>query len=129
MQPADLPEAWNEKYQRYLGITPATDREGVLQDVHWSWAYFGYFPTYSLGTVYAAQLEAALRAEVPDLDWQMAAGNFSRAFQWMRDHIHRRWQAVAPEGADRGGHGQAAKRRRLCDLSDAKVLGNLPVVD
>ncbi len=88
LKPADLPSAWNEKYQRYLGITPATDREGVLQDVHWSWAYFGYFPTYSLGTVYAAQLEAALRQDAPDLDWQMASGQFSQPLRWMREHVH-----------------------------------------
>ena len=86
--PADLPAVWNDKYQRYLGITPATDRGGVLQDVHWSWAYFGYFPTYSLGTVYAAQLEAALRRDVPDLDWQMASGDFSQPLSWMREHVH-----------------------------------------
>jgi carboxypeptidase Taq len=97
LQPADLPAAWNEKYQRYLGITPATEREGVLQDVHWSWAYFGYFPTYSLGTVYAAQLEAALRCAVPELDWQMAAGNFSQAFQWMRENIHRFGKLYRPK--------------------------------
>jgi carboxypeptidase Taq len=89
LQPADLPAAWNAKYRQYLGITPPTDREGVLQDIHWSWAYFGYFPTYSLGTVYAAQLEAALRCDVPDLDAQMAAGEWSAPLQWMRSHVHR----------------------------------------
>jgi carboxypeptidase Taq len=97
LRPADLPAAWNEKYQRYLGITPATEREGVLQDVHWSWAYFGYFPTYSLGTVYAAQLEAALRRAVPDLDWQMAAGDFGAAFRWMRENIHRHGKLLRPK--------------------------------
>ena len=89
LQPADLPSAWNAKYRAYLGITPPTDREGVLQDIHWSWAYFGYFPTYALGTVYAAQLEAALRREVSDLDEQMAAGEFAVPLKWMRDHVHR----------------------------------------
>jgi carboxypeptidase Taq len=89
VQPADLPAAWNAKYRDYLGIAPSTDREGVLQDIHWSWAYFGYFPTYSLGTVYAAQLEAALRRDVPDLDEQMAAGYFAAPLRWMRKHIHR----------------------------------------
>ena len=88
IRPADVPAVWNEKYLRYLGITPATDREGVLQDVHWSWGYFGYFPTYSLGTVYAAQLEAALRRDVPDLDRQMASGDFSQPLNWMREHVH-----------------------------------------
>jgi carboxypeptidase Taq len=89
LQPADLPAAWNAKYRAYLGITPPTDREGVLQDIHWSWGYFGYFPTYALGTVYAAQLEAALRRDVPDLDEQMAAGEFAAPLRWMRDRVHR----------------------------------------
>jgi carboxypeptidase Taq len=96
LKPADLPAAWNQKYQQYLGITPATEREGVLQDVHWSWAYFGYFPTYSLGTVYAAQLEAALRRGAPELDWQMAAGDFSQAFGWMRENIHHHGKRYRP---------------------------------
>jgi carboxypeptidase Taq len=61
----------------------------VLQDIHWSWGYFGYFPTYALGTVYAAQLEAALRRDVPDLDEQMAAGEFTAPLRWMRDRVHR----------------------------------------
>lgn len=87
--PADLPAVWNAKYRDYLGIAPCTDREGVLQDIHWSWGYFGYFPTYSLGTVYAAQLEAALRRDVPDLDEQMAAGHLTAPLGWMREHIHR----------------------------------------
>jgi carboxypeptidase Taq len=89
LQPADLPAAWNAKYRAYLGITPPTDREGVLQDIHWSWGYFGYFPTYALGTVYAAQLEAALRRDVSDLDEQMAAGEFAAPLRWMRDRVHR----------------------------------------
>ena len=97
LKPADLPDAWNEGYRRYLGITPPTEREGVLQDVHWSWAYFGYFPTYSLGTVYAAQLEAALRRAVPDLDGQMAAGDFHEAFNWMRDKVHRHGKLLRPK--------------------------------
>jgi carboxypeptidase Taq len=97
LRSVDLPAAWNEKYQQYLGITPATEREGVLQDVHWSWAYFGYFPTYSLGTVYAAQLEAALRREVPDIDWQMAAGDFGPAHRWMREKIHRHGKLYRPK--------------------------------
>ncbi len=97
LKPADLPAAWNEKYQRYLGITPATEREGVLQDVHWSWGYFGYFPTYSLGTVYAAQLEAALRRDVPDLDRRMAGGDFSQPLRWMREQIHAHGKLYRPK--------------------------------
>ncbi|MCX6031157.1 MAG: carboxypeptidase M32 [Chloroflexi bacterium] len=89
IRPADLPAVWNAKYQEHLGIVPPTDREGVLQDIHWSWAYFGYFPTYALGSVYAAQLEAALRRDVSDLDDQLAAGEFAAPLKWMRERIHR----------------------------------------
>lgn len=85
---ADLPDMWDAKYKEYLGITPPTRREGILQDVHWSWAYFGYFPTYSLGTVYAAQLEAALRRNVPDLDGQMMRGEFGAPLRWLRSNVH-----------------------------------------
>jgi carboxypeptidase Taq len=88
LRPAELPDAWNAKYRACLGINPPTDRQGVLQDIHWSWGMFGYFPTYSLGTVYAGQLEAALRRAVPDLDEQMAAGDFAAPLRWMRQHIH-----------------------------------------
>ncbi len=89
IRPADLPAVWNAKYQEYLGITPPTDSEGVLQDIHWSWGLLGYFPTYSLGTVYAGQLEAALRRDVPGLDDQLAAGEFAAPLEWMRERIHR----------------------------------------
>jgi carboxypeptidase Taq len=67
-----------------------------LQDIHWSWAYFGYFPTYALGSVYAAQLEAALRRAVPDLDDQLAAGEFAAPLKWMREHVHRRGSLYLP---------------------------------
>ena len=58
LQAADLPAAWSEKYKRYLGIEPPSDADGALQDVHWSAGLFGYFPTYSLGNLYAAQFFA-----------------------------------------------------------------------
>jgi len=93
---ADLPAVWNARYQEYLGITPPTDRDGVLQDIHWSWGLLGYFPTYSLGTVYAAQLEAALRRATPDLDAQMAAGEFGAALAWMREQIHQPGMTYRP---------------------------------
>ena len=68
LQVADLPGAWNEKYKKYLGITPPNDAEGVLQDVHWSGGLIGYFPTYSLGNLYAAQFFDQAGSELGDLD-------------------------------------------------------------
>ena len=127
IRPADLPRRGMSKYQRYLGITPATDREGVLQDVHWSWAYFGYFPTYSLGTVYAAQLEAALRRDVPDLDWQMASGDFSQPLRWMREHVHCHGKLYRPKELIEQATGKPPSAADYVDLSDAQVRANLQV--
>lgn len=85
----DLRDAWNAKYAQYLGITPPDDVKGILQDVHWSHGSFGYFPTYSLGSFYAAQFwEEAMRV-LPGLAGDVAEGNFSALLQWLRTNIHR----------------------------------------
>ena len=84
----DVPEAWNDKYEEYLGIRPETDAEGCLQDIHWSHGSFGYFPTYSLGSVLAAQLFAAAERELGDLDEQIRAGEFDELNGWLRENIH-----------------------------------------
>jgi carboxypeptidase Taq len=86
-----LPRLWNEKYQEYLGITPPNDAEGVLQDIHWSHGSFGYFPTYTLGNLYAAQIDAALRRAFPDFDERLARGSTGGgdfALDWLREHMY-----------------------------------------
>jgi carboxypeptidase Taq len=96
LEAAELPMAWNEKYQQYLGITPPNDREGVLQDVHWSAGLIGYFPTYSLGNLYAAQFFAQARKELGNLDETFGRGDFRPLLDWLRQNIHRhgqRWTA------------------------------------
>jgi carboxypeptidase Taq len=89
LAPADLPAAWSEKYRAYLGITPANDAEGCLQDIHWSAGLFGYFPTYTLGNIIAAQLFAKASADLPDLEARFAAGDFADLLGWLRDRVHR----------------------------------------
>ncbi len=89
---ADLPAAWNEKFQQYLGIRPESDARGVLQDVHWSAGLFGYFPTYTLGNLYAAQFFAHADKELGGLDEQFAAGQFGPLRDWLREKIHRQGQ-------------------------------------
>src|SRR5205823_1749489 len=74
---ADAPEAWNARMEEYLGITPPNAAQGVLQDIHWSGVGFGGFPSYTLGNVIGAQLFAQVHAEIPDLDAQIAAGEFA----------------------------------------------------
>ncbi|MCA9236812.1 MAG: carboxypeptidase M32 [Planctomycetales bacterium] len=85
----DLPEAWRAAYQRLLGVTPPNDAQGVLQDVHWSGGSFGYFPTYALGNLYAAQFFAQAARDLGDLDEQFARGEFQPLLDWLRTKIHR----------------------------------------
>jgi carboxypeptidase Taq len=85
----DVPEVWNEKMDEYLGVTPDTDAEGCLQDIHWSHGSFGYFPTYSLGSVLAAQLHEAAAAEIDDLDGHVEAGEFDALHEWLTANVHR----------------------------------------
>ncbi len=84
----DLPEAWNARMQEYLGITPPNDKLGVLQDVHWSSGYIGYFSTYALGNLISAQLWETMIADIPDLTDQFARGEFSALTEWMKSKIH-----------------------------------------
>ncbi|MGY0691733.1 carboxypeptidase M32 [Virgibacillus sp. FSP13] len=83
----DLPHLWNEKMVDYLGIEPPTDREGVLQDIHWAGGDFGYFPSYALGYMYAAQFQHTMAKEL-NLDDIIAKGNFDPIRQWLTSHIH-----------------------------------------
>jgi carboxypeptidase Taq len=82
-----LPAAWNAKYQQYLGITPPSDGDGCMQDVHWTTG-FGYFPTYSLGNLYGAQIYATLRRAFPDFDERLAAGDTAFVLNWLREHMY-----------------------------------------
>ncbi|EED34774.1 thermostable carboxypeptidase [Luminiphilus syltensis NOR5-1B] len=84
---AELPGAWNELMDRYLGVCPETDTDGVMQDVHWSAGLFGYFPTYSLGALTAAQLFSKAKADDPRLLPGLSEGNFKPLFAWLDDNI------------------------------------------
>ena len=85
---ADLPEAWNEAAQARLGLKPATDTEGCLQDVHWAVGRFGYFPSYALGALIAAQLWEKLRSEREGIDAEIARGQFAGLFEWLRAKVY-----------------------------------------
>ncbi len=84
----DLPQAWNAGMEERLGVRPDSDARGCLQDVHWAVGSFGYFPSYALGAVIAAQLNESLRNNVPALDEQLARGEFSGLLGWLRTHVH-----------------------------------------
>jgi carboxypeptidase Taq len=85
----ELPEAWNARFESYLGLEVPDDARGVLQDVHWSTGSFGYFPTYALGNLIAGQLWERVHADVADLDRHVAAGDLQTLREWLRENVHR----------------------------------------
>lgn len=85
----DLPEAWNAKYKSYLGVDVPNDADGVMQDIHWAGGLFGYFPTYTLGNIYSAQVFAAFRRDVPDWDDRVRRGELRTLLEWLRPRIHK----------------------------------------
>lgn len=93
----DLPKAWNKKMKEFLGVTPKNDQEGVLQDMHWGMGVFGYFPTYAIGTIYAAQLFNQLLKEKPSIKEQIEKGNFKPILAWLRKNIHQHGRIFTAE--------------------------------
>ncbi|HYW14295.1 MAG TPA: carboxypeptidase M32 [Longimicrobium sp.] len=110
----DLPGAWNERVRSDLGLQVPDDRQGVLQDIHWSMGAIGYFPTYTLGNLYAAQLWAAIGQALPDLDAQLAAGEFGGLLGWLRTHVH--------------AHGRRYTAPELCQRATGRPLGHEPLL-
>ncbi len=96
LEAKDAPEAWNDAMERYLGLTPPDDAHGVLQDVHWSGGMFGYFPSYMLGNLYAAQFFATARREIGDLDERIERGDLLTLREWLREKIHRYGRMYSP---------------------------------
>jgi carboxypeptidase Taq len=84
----DLPKVWNELYEEYLGIIPENDAKGVLQDVHWAGGSFGYFPSYALGYMYAAQFKKKMLADLPNFDQLLEEGNLLPIKEWLTKNIH-----------------------------------------
>ena len=93
----ELEELWNEKYTEYLGLTPTKPTEGILQDIHWSHGSLGYFPTYSIGSFYAAQLYAHAQKEIPDLEDKLSSGSISDFLRLMRKNIHQHGKLYTAE--------------------------------
>ena len=110
----DLPEAWNSKYEQYLQITPDSDANGVLQDIHWGAGLIGYFPTYSLGNLYASQFFEQANQELGDLGNMFAAGDFMPLKSWLNENIHAR--------------GNCYRSEQLGELVSKQPLGHGPLV-
>jgi carboxypeptidase Taq len=119
---ADVPEAWDSAYKQYLGVVPSNPVEGCLQDGHWAEGLIGYFPTYTLGNLYAAQLFAAARADLGDLDAQFARGDFATLLGWLREKVHRHGQRYTPKQLVEHATGAPPDWRPLIEALKAKYL-------
>ncbi len=93
----DLTSAWNKKYKEYLGVDVPSDSKGVLQDIHWSHGLIGYFPTYSLGSFYAAQFYSKASADIPGLEDQISKGQLKPLLGWLRENIHQHGKLYSSE--------------------------------
>ncbi|MHA2232033.1 MAG: carboxypeptidase M32 [Candidatus Hodarchaeales archaeon] len=109
----DLPGAWNDKVKEYLAIDVVDDAQGVLQDVHWSQGYFGYFPSYELGNLYGAQLLAAMAKDFPDYKDQIAGGNFMGIKGWLDDNVRSHGGLYEPEALIERATGEKPSARYL----------------
>ncbi|MAE64593.1 MAG: carboxypeptidase M32 [Phycisphaeraceae bacterium] len=114
LEVADVPAAWNGRYRDYLGLEVRDDARGCLQDVHWSSGGFGYFPTYTFGNLYAAQLFEQARSDLPDLDAQIEEGSFEGLLAWLREHVHR--------------HGMRYRAAELCERVTGRTLSAEPLM-
>lgn len=111
----DLPEIWNDKYEQYLGIRPNNDSEGVLQDVHWSAGNFGYFPSYALGYMYAAQIKNAMVKTIPEYDELLKTGNLQPIKEWLSARIQRFGKTKKPLELIEEATGEGLSAKYLTD--------------
>jgi carboxypeptidase Taq len=93
----ELPEVWNQKMEDYLGIRPADNKDGVMQDIHWSMGAIGYFPTYALGNLYAVPILEQAKQDIPDFTERIKAGELLPLREWLRTHIHSKGQRLSAE--------------------------------
>ena len=116
----DLPTAWNAKYRAFLGINPPDDARGCLQDIHWAAGLIGYFPTYTLGNLYAAQLRDRADADLGGLDATIRRGEFAPLLDWLRTRIHRQGQRFSAETLIEQATGASLDHRPLIRSLRAK---------
>jgi carboxypeptidase Taq len=119
----DVPRAWNEEFKKMLGLSVPDDARGCLQDIHWSLGAFGYFPTYTLGNLNAAQLMRRARQDRPELEDDLARGNYGSLLQWLREKVHQTGQRFLPPELMRRATGETTNARHHLDSLRKKFLG------
>lgn len=119
----ELPKIWNDKYEEYLGIVPPNDAQGVLQDVHWAGGSFGYFPSYALGYMYAAQIKNAMLKEMPNYDELIETGRFDVIKGWLTKQIHQYGRTKEPLEILKDVTGEELNAQYLIDYLEQKYKG------
>jgi len=119
----DLPDAWNQKFEEYLGVVPPNNAEGVLQDVHWSWGLIGYFPSYALGNIIASQFWAEMAKEIPDQDALMAKGEITPILNWLIKNVHHHGKKFTPTELIKRVTGGPIKTGPYLDYLHSKFKG------
>jgi carboxypeptidase Taq len=119
---AELPDAWDEATHRLLGLETPTIQQGVLQDIHWGTGMIGYFPTYTIGNLMSAQLWRGLRADQPDIDELIAAGDFGPLREWLRDNIHRHGRKFDSRELLRRATGEELSVEPFLEYLEGKLL-------
>ena len=119
----DLPGAWSDGMEEFLGVRPPDDRHGCLQDIHWPSGAFGYFPTYTLGAMGAAQLFQAARTEIPDLMERIGRGDFTSLLGWLRTRVHNQGRSVLPAEVIENATGKPLDADALKRHLSARYLG------
>lgn len=117
---SDLPAVWKEKMKEYLGIEPANDKEGVLQDVHWSSGLMGYFPSYTLGNIYAAQFYNTLKKEINNLDKLISNGELLPIKEWLGEQIHKYGKLLSPSAIIKQVTGEESNSKYLIEYLEDK---------
>jgi carboxypeptidase Taq len=117
---SEVPRVWNDKMEEYLGVRPDTDSEGCLQDIHWTNGAFGYFPTYSLGSVLAAQIFAAAEDDLGELDADTRAGEFDPLREWLVENVHRHGCRYTTDDLVREATGEAFTADHFLDYARGK---------
>ncbi|MEM4625450.1 MAG: carboxypeptidase [Candidatus Pacearchaeota archaeon] len=84
----EIPKIWNRRMKEYFGVVPKDMREGALQDVHWSNGYFGYFPSYAIGTIYATSIYNAIKRDIPEVEKEISLGKYEKIIKWLKEKIH-----------------------------------------
>src|SRR5208283_3173226 len=115
LNPADVPAVWNENFKQSFALTPPNDRQGCLQDIHWSMGGIGYFPTYTLGNLFAAQFMEQARQDLGDLEADFRRGEFGRLKGWLNEKVHR--------------PGQRYRANDLCQRVTGRPLSHKPLLE